>query len=439
MKVGVVADDITGANDIGSMFANGGYLAHVYPHDRYDPLPRDDQAHPDVVILDTNSRLDAPDIAYRKVFDATKRLLAAGCVRFFNKTCSVFRGNIGAEFDAMLDALDQEFAVVVLGFPKNGRVTIDGVHYVHGQRLDESPFRYDPVHPMTESNLVTILQQQTNRKVALLDHGVIAQGMAAIRNRIARMQAACNYLICDVPDQAAIATIARAVAACPVLCGSSALGEALPSVLGSSEAKQQTALPPNDHLGVLCAAGSLTPQTIAQIAYMQAHDVAAIELATIRIFESSERQAEIARIVAVASGYLADGRHVIVHTPNRNGPVAETQAEGARHGLSTVAVARLVSETLAEAVGLTVERIGLRRLVIAGGETSAAVCRRLGVQGLRVWQEIQPGLPSCISLSDPPRLLVLKSGSFGSADFLQQAIDHVQAQDGRCHDGGLRC
>src|SRR5699024_7786562 len=110
-------------------------------------------------------RLDDGKTAYHKVFHATKDIQTAGALQFFNKTCSVFRGNIGAEFDAMLDALDEEFAVVVLGFPGNGRQTIDGIHYVHGEKLEESQFKSDPVHPMKESNLVDILQSQTKRKV----------------------------------------------------------------------------------------------------------------------------------------------------------------------------------------------------------------------------------------------------------------------------------
>src|SRR5690606_22343423 len=104
---------------------------------------------------------------------------------------------------------------------------------------------------------------------------------------------------------------------------------------------------------------------------------------------------------------------------------------GRQAGLEPTVVARTVSETLAEAVERVVRNgpgASPNRLVIAGGETSAAISERLGVYGLRIWKEIQPGLPSCISLNEPPLLLVLKSGSFGSADFLEQAVRHVREQ-----------
>jgi uncharacterized protein YgbK (DUF1537 family) len=428
MKVGVVADDITGANDIGSMFAGGGYLTHVYVSDSFD-VGSLGRSHPDVCIVDTNSRLDPPQVAYEKVFAATRQLQAAGCEHFFKKTCSVFRGNIGREFDAMLDALGESLAIVVLGFPKNGRVTRDGIHYVHGLRLEESHFRHDPIHPTTQSDLVKVLQSQTKRACGLVTYDVVAEGPAALQARIAQLREQCQYIILDVLDQPALATIARVTAGYRVFAGSSALAEEQPAVWGGGQDQSNPGvLPPRDGRGVLCAAGSLTPQTKAQIEYLYAQDLPIVELDTLRIFDAGERAAEVERIVAPLVEHLVEGQHALVHAANRVDVVERTQAEGVRRGLDRSDVGRLVGETLAEIVERAMHDAGLRRLVIAGGETSAAICRRLGVHGLRVWKEIQPGVPSCVSLGDRPLLLVLKSGSFGTPDFLQQALVHIQEQ-----------
>ena len=273
MKMGVVADDVTGSNDIGIMFAKSDYLTHIYSfkEDAFSFAARkEDMGAPDILILDTNSRLDPPDVAYRKVFAATRELQQAGCRQFHKKTCSVFRGNIGAEFDAMLDALALEFAVVVLGFPKNGRTTVDGIHYVQGKKLEDSEFRHDPIHPTQRSDLVGILGSQTKRKVALVTHALIDQGAEALRDEVQRMRAQCQYLILDVTDQAALATIARAVHDEPVLCGSSAIAEELPAVWGSPQARRdQQALPPLKEIGIPVVSGSLMPQTAAQIEHMR--------------------------------------------------------------------------------------------------------------------------------------------------------------------------
>jgi uncharacterized protein YgbK (DUF1537 family) len=430
-RMGVVADDITGANDIGGMFARGGYRAYVYSGAGlagYEQSPKT-QPEPEVCILDTNSRLDLAATAYDKVFAATRALQQAGYRQFHKKTCSVFRGNVGAEFDAMLDALGLDFAVVVLGFPKNGRTTLNGIHYVHGQRLEESPFRYDPIHPMTRSNLADILRTQTQRRVTNVPHAVVAAGPDALRAAIDAERGRNNYVILDVTGQADLAIIARAVAGEPVLAGSSALAEELPAEWGGGdEAPGPLKLPRADGVGVLCIAGSLTPQTTAQIEHLRAMGVPCLELNTLPVGDPGGLAAEVAGTAAEAARRLRAGEDTVVHSPYAPAKVAATVEAGAAAGLTPTDVGRRVSEALAEAAAQALSGSGQNRLVIAGGETSAAVCARLGVNGMQVWKEIEPGLPSCVSLDEPRRLLVLKSGSFGQADFLEKALLHVKAE-----------
>jgi uncharacterized protein YgbK (DUF1537 family) len=430
MKMGVVADDVTGSNDIGIMFAKSDYLTHVYSFKEDMPsfaTPKDDLDAPDILILDTNSRLDPPEVAYRKVFAATRELQEVGCRQFHNKTCSVFRGNIGAEFDAMLDALGLEFAVVVLGFPKNGRTTVDGIHYVHGKKLEDSEFRRDPIHPMSRSDLVGILQLQTKRKVALLTHTVVDHGSEALRDEIQRMRTQCQYLILDVTDQSALATIALAVHNEPVLCGSSAIAEELPAVWGPPQARPKFPEPaPHEGVGILVTAGSLMPQTAAQIDHLQQKGVPCFMLNTSRLFDAAEREAEITSLSAAISTSLRIGSDVIFHSPNGPQALEAANQVGLAQSVSKTEVSRLVSEALAEVTAHILADTGQNRLIVAGGETSAAVCARLGVDGMRVWKEIQPGLPSCVSLNDPPRMLVLKSGSFGKPDFFERALEHLR-------------
>ncbi|MDQ2691743.1 MAG: four-carbon acid sugar kinase family protein [Chloroflexota bacterium] len=430
MKMGVVADDVTGSNDIGIMFAKSDYLTHIYAFKEngvtFAQL-EEGVCGPEVVIFDTNSRLDPPEVSYRKVFAATRQLQQAGCRQFHNKTCSVFRGNIGAEFDAMLDALGLEFAVVVLGFPKNGRTTLDGIHYVHGKKLEDSEFRSDPIHPMKRSDLVGILQSQTKRKVDLIAHEIIDRGVEALRDEIQRKRAQCQYLILDVTDQAALTTIARAVHDEPVICGSSAIAEELPAVWGAPRTRQPgAALPPLIEMGILVIAGSLMPQTALQIEHLEKQGVHCFILNVSHLFNPNEREAEIARLSADIANNMRIGNDVVFHSPNDVRALGTANQAGMARLESRTDVSRRVSEALAEVTARALEQTGQNRLVVAGGETSAAVCARLGIDGMRVWKEIQPGLPSCVSLNDPPRMLVLKSGSFGRSDFFERALEHLR-------------
>ncbi|WP_372714698.1 four-carbon acid sugar kinase family protein, partial [Ilyobacter sp.] len=148
--IGVIADDTTGANDIGIMFRKNGYSVKILTFQE-DMQPENNC---DVLIIDTDSRLDPLELSRFKVYKSAEILKKAGCEIFHKKTCSVFRGNIGVEFDAMMDALKKDFAIISLAFPKNGRTTIHGIHRVNGELLENSNFANDPVHPMTSSDLV---------------------------------------------------------------------------------------------------------------------------------------------------------------------------------------------------------------------------------------------------------------------------------------------
>jgi uncharacterized protein YgbK (DUF1537 family) len=416
--IGVVADDITGANDIGIMFAKWGYLTQVYHHAYFEQLYRPEV---EVCIIDTNSRLDSPELAYEKVFTATKALERLGCKQYHNKTCSVFRGNIGAEFDAMLDALQEEFAIVVLGFPKNGRTTIENIHYVRGTKLEDSEFKNDPVHPMRQSNLVDILQSQTKRRVGAIHQDTIEAGN--LRQSLEQMRQEYQYLILDVTEQSMLKTIASTIHDYPVLCGSSAIAEELPAFWQRKPSHQPIPMPAPQNLGILCAAGSLMPQTAAQIEAMRQKNVPVLEFNPLELFD--KRKDLIERVTAEIINHLQTS-DVVFHAANQSSIVEQMRTEGLSRGLSVSDVSRMVSSAVAEIVALCVERTGLNRLLIAGGETSAAVCEGLGIYGMSIWKEIQAGLPICISLTEKPLALVLKSGSFGSSDFFEQAINHLK-------------
>jgi uncharacterized protein YgbK (DUF1537 family) len=424
--IGVVADDITGSNDIGIMFAKSNYTVHVYSYEENGF----ESNEPDVIVLDTDSRFDDATEAYQKVYQATKELEKRGAKQFINKTCSVFRGNIGPEFDAMLDALKEDFAVVVLGFPKNGRKTVNGIHYVHDQLLEESEFRHDPIHPMTDSNLVTILQSQTKRKVTIVNKGVVKKGAEEIRNVILSLKENYHYVIVDVTDQSDLRTIAEAVYDFKVLAGSSALAEELPAFIGERKNRDVPKSTPYFHQekGLFCAAGSLMPQTAVQINYMKEHGASVLELNSLTLLETDQLDDRKDHLINEIVTSINKGRDVILHSSNDPSIVKETKVKALERGLSNREVSRLVSTTIAEITEAVIQQTGQQRFVIAGGDTSAAVCRRLGINGMRVWEEIQPGLPSCISLSNNPMLFVLKSGSFGKRNFFEQSFLHLRGQ-----------
>lgn len=420
--IGVIADDTTGANDIGVMFAKHGWATAVVAHDAPDPLP-----DADALILDTDSRLDGPAVAHAKVRAAALRLRELGCTWLHKKTCSVFRGNVGAEFDAMMDAMEADFAVVSVAYPKNGRATCDGIHTVHGQRIEDSAFARDPVHPMRESDLVSILRRQTTRRVGLIPLATVRAGEAALRAALAERRRDCTYCVVDAVEQPDLTALAQAAHDWPWHAGSSALAEELPAFWPQPVPRDLLAGQPLDNAaGVLVISGSLTPQTRAQTAAMISAGVRAVELDSRVVFDAAARLAEIARVVAAAAGPLRERRDALVLASQDDAAVAATKQLGAGRGLDPLATSKAVSATLAEVAQTLIEQTGARRLVIAGGDTSGTVCRRLGIHGNWVLREIATGVPSGLAIGRP-LLLALKSGSFGREDFLLEAVAHLKA------------
>lgn len=425
--IGVVADDTTGANDIGIMFSNNHYSVKVVTYQEDIELSKD----VNVLIIDTDSRLDKPEVSYEKVFKATRYLKKLGCSLYYNKTCSVFRGNIGREFDAMLDALEEDFAVITLAFPKNGRRTVNGIHTVYGKLLEESEFAKDPVHPMKESNLVSILQKQTSRKVSLITLETVRQGAEKLHAAIEALRQEANYCIIDAENQKDLTIVAKAVHNYPILCGSSAIAEELPQFL--AEDKYPSVLDRvniRDDKGVLVIAGSLTPQTKAQTAYLSSLGTHTIIIDSRKVFSADSRKQEVLRAAEEAAKILKQGKDVLVMADNRGEIVAETKRIGRELHLDPLSVSKLVSAALAEIADRLVTGTGLKRLVVAGGDTSGTVCRRLGIKGNYVLKEIETGLPSGLAIGRE-LLIVLKSGSFGKEDFLSRAIKHLKDLSGK--------
>jgi uncharacterized protein YgbK (DUF1537 family) len=420
--IGVVADDTTGANDIGIMFSKNGCTVKVVAFKEGISLQKD----ANVVIVDTDSRLDSPELSYQKVYEATKALTQLPCTRYFNKTCSVFRGNIGQEFDAMLDALQEEFAVIVLAFPKNGRKTINGIHTVHGKLLEDSEFVNDPVHPTKHSHLVSILQEQTSRTVSSITLDKVREGAAALYEEIEKHKKQSNYCIIDAELQSDLTIIAKAAKDVKVLAGSSALGEELPKFLPMDEMENPLeSLDIRDENGVLVVSGSLTPQTREQTALLIASGCPAIVVDSRSIFSPEKREKELEKALDEVLNKLKSGSDVLLMADNAPGIVQQTKQLGETQGIDPLTISKMVSALLADITVQAIDQRNLKKLVIAGGDTSGTISRKLGIKGNFILEEIETGVPSGLAFGRD-MLIVLKSGSFGGPEFLIKAAEHLK-------------
>lgn len=416
-RIGVVADDITGSNDIGVMLAKNGFRVTVLSLE--DEPVAADFTDVDALVINTGSRLDAATLAADKSARAAAFLRDNGCDMVYTKTCSVFRGNIGASFDAVQDVLGVKTSMVVAGFPRNGRTTVDGVHYLNGVPVSETNFANDPVTPLKYSRLSDLIGQQSARPCRDFTHEWLDKPEDVRRAHLEELKAEAAYVIFDVRDQADLATVAELIRDERNICGASAVCEELPGAWHQVSPVEMYH-PDENHEGVLILAGSLTPQTTRQIAEVEKAGVPAYVLNPALLLEEEERAAAVKDAVAYAAKVLAEGKDVLLYAARDTAAVREKSAQ---LGITDVDAGRYISLAF-EAIAAQIRRTtGLTRYLVAGGETSDSVSRGLGVRTMRIWQEIEPGVPvmTARTSAGDELALVFKSGSFGSDAFLLSA------------------
>jgi 3-dehydrotetronate 4-kinase len=417
MLLGAIADDFTGATDLCSMLVRGGMrtvqLIGV-------PSPDLPVAEADAVVVALKSRTAPVQQAKEQSLAALKWLQAAGAQQYFFKYCSTFdstdRGNIGPVADVLVAALGCGFALACPAFPTNARTVYQGHLFVGGNLLSESGMEHHPLTPMTDANLVRVLSRQTDGTVGLVPFVTVDQGAQAIRAAMAELkEGGRRYAIVDAITDAHLVAIGDAASNHALITGGSGVAMGLPANFRRagllSEAIDPGALPAIEGATAVIA-GSCSRATLAQLGYARAH---------LPVFELDALATPDAAVLseaalAWASDKISD-KPVIIATSAPPEQVAALQSRLGREQAGA-----LIEDALAHIADGLVTR-GVRKFVVAGGETSGAVVERLGVRSLRIGTEIDPGVPWTLARGRGPDLmLALKSGNFGATDFFLKAF-----------------
>ena len=413
LLLGCIADDFTGATDLANTLVRGGMTTVQVIGVPEGPLPE-----ADAVVVALKSRTAPVQQAVAESLAACEALLAAGSRQIFFKYCSTFdsteAGNIGPVADALVRRLDCGFALVNPAFPANGRTVYQGHLFVGSALLSESGMEHHPLTPMRDANLVRVLARQTDGAVGLVPFPVVERGAGAIRDAMTRLKEnGRRYAVVDALTEAHLLAIGEAAAGHALITGGSGVAMGLPANFRRAgllpERADAALLPPmRGHAAVL--AGSCSRATLGQIGY--ARD----RLPTLELdpLARPDAAALTAQALDWAGPRLGDAPVVIAASaPSER--VAALQERLGREAAGT-----LVERALAAVAEGLVAR-GVRRMVVAGGETSGAVVSRLGVRALRIGAEIDPGVPW--TYAEPVGLhLALKSGNFGAPDFFLKAF-----------------
>ncbi|MDO5545310.1 MAG: four-carbon acid sugar kinase family protein [Eubacteriales bacterium] len=409
---GCIADDFTGGSDAASFLAAGGMNTILYsgiPSPGFR-LPEDCEA----VVIALKSRTQETSVAVADSLGAVRWLQEQGATHFYIKYCSTFdstpSGNIGPVVDAALEFLDVPCTLLCPALPANGRTVKDGILYVNGVPLAESPMKDHPLTPMWESRISKLMEPQSKYPAMELPSQLLRgrrQDMMDVISDFSKGQEHC-YLIPDYTVDTDAEVIADAFGSFKVLSGGSGLLTALARRLKKGGAPQTVSTRTSGPAVIL--AGSCSVATNAQTNYYLSHGGAAVRLEDAQILNG--RQTPDALWAQART--LDTDAPLIYAWESSEGLKAKRNAEGK-------ALSALIEKTLAETAALAAAD-GVRRIIVAGGETSGAVTRRLGYRTFRIGQSIAPGVPILIPLEQPDVRLVLKSGNFGQEDFFSRAL-----------------
>ncbi|MFM0627341.1 3-oxo-tetronate kinase [Paraburkholderia xenovorans] len=422
--LGCIADDFTGATDLANMLVRGGMRTV-----QTIGVPASSETlEADALVVALKSRTIPAADAVAQSLAALDWLRAQGCRQFFFKYCSTFdstdAGNIGPVTDALLDALSANgsanaFTIACPAFPENGRTIFRGHLFVGDTLLNASGMENHPLTPMRDANLVSVLQRQTRSKVGLVRYDAVARGVSAVRESFDTLRnEGVRMAIADAVSDADLYVLGEACADLTLITGGSGVALGLPANFRRAGLLEEQAdaaqLPPVDGLSALLA-GSASKATNAQVAEWRATRPA------FRIDPLAAARGEnvVEQALAFAQPYLDKAEPMLIYATATPDEVKAVQRE-----LGVNEAGHLVESTLA-AIARGLRERGVRKFVVAGGETSGAVVQALDVHTLRIGAQIDPGVPATATTGAEPLALALKSGNFGTADFFEKALRHL--------------
>ncbi len=418
MPFWIIADDFTGANDSIARFAAAGARAVTLFEPRLarerlaaDPAP--------AVALSVNSRSLDREEAYRANRAAIERLAPAAEDLVYKKIDSALRGQLGSELDALLDGLGTaRIALVAPALPENGRITAGGYQLLNGIPVHETEMAVDPVTPVRESHLPSLLAAASRYKVGYLPLGAVYRGLETARAALEEQIAAgCRIVVADATRPAHLDILARLCLASPAAilpCGAAGLAGALARQLFPTPASRSGA--ETGKAGPLAAViGSKSPAALLQIrqALTDLPWLSEIETQRLALVTTGRLREEAERIGAASQQLLSAGQKGVVIRLDADPAVDPAALDAAALAAGLGAIARRL-----------VEDSGVRTLYLSGGDIAAAAVAALEGWGLAVVAELDPGV--CLgSLRGGPfegLRVVTKAGSFGDSGTLVRVL-----------------
>jgi len=418
MKLIVVADDFTGANDTGVQLAKKGAKTEVMLTQQQKP-----SRHADVLVVNTESRVIPADEAAQAVTQVLGQWCKPGesFPLVYKKIDSTFRGNVGAEVEAAMTATGKSLAVIAAAIPGAGRTTVQGECLVHQVPLLETEFASDPRTPIISSRISTLIAQQSDLPVFEISLARVRSGelLSALEQLSGELPAIAVLDAVTDNDLELIAKAVMALSKMPLLVGAAGLANALPV---SAYLSERQALP------VLVVAGSMSEATRNQVEQARLSKRAEIVDIDVAALLAGGAQAHCQAAMEQATRLLEQGKHCILRTSRAADDRFQIDELCRSYRLTRQQVGEQISQQLGQLTLAITERTRIGGLFLTGGDIAIAVANALGAEGYRIESEVAPCIPCGTfinsEIDDLP--VITKAGGFGTESTLCDALYFIE-------------
>lgn len=426
--IGIIADDLTGANDTSLQFFIQGCKTQV---SFGEDLSIDENLKTEVFAMSTESRNVSPQIAVERVKKVSENILKEYNFEYiYKKIDSVLRGNIALEIITILETLNFDAAIIYPAFPNEGRTTIGGYHLVKGVPLQRTEVSRDPACPILESNIVNLLRNQISEdkkiEVDLISLDTVMKGAGPILTKINELISKGKKLIvADAVSTTDLEQISLAVTKSSyriLPCGSAGAAQALSKIWYPDVSDNVLNSPEIPQLPKLIVSGSATDLTASQIKRLQENDdidnTYFITIKPENIF--SDDYEEIAQRII---NNLNKENTVIVHSSKLIENPDELNSLLIENEITKESFISKICDYLAAITRIVIAQ-KQAILITVGGETSYKCCRSIGSKNLQIIDTVAPAIP--LGVDHKGQFIVTKSGNLGTQNTLIDIIKYFE-------------
>ncbi len=423
---GIIADDLTGANDTALQFHQKGASTKILLDSNCEPKVK---AGTEVWALSSESRNIPTEDAVANIEKAVKTFAENFSFDYYYKKIdSTLRGHIAKETLTMLDILGYEAAVVFPAFPQEGRITVGGYHLAKGVPIGKTEMAIDPHSPITESHIPTLLRTQLGETefdlVGEIELRTVLNGAGPVLMRINELvKEGKKLIVADATSITDIEQIALAINKCEhkiLPTGTAAGAQVLSKYWLAGVEKSSTEV----HIGnlpKLIISGTATQITASQIKKLEQSDdyddVNFIALDSKTILDGTCE--EIAERIVLN---LKSGVTVCVHTSDLIANFDGFSEDFYNAELTRDKFAGMITDFLAELTKLVLEKIEVV-LITLGGETSYKCCKAINSNELRLIDEVVPAISICQDINN--KWIITKSGNLGNTNTLIDILNYL--------------